>query len=650
MAIIDKNYGFSPRCNGYYDPTNQLRQYLLDRTAVGENNELCDKARSITPEIFEKRREFVRSKFIDALGGLDYERTPLNPVYTGEFDFEGFTLKKVYFESRPGVYVTANLYVPHDLRKPNPAVLMTCGHANEGKASEKYQQVAIDLANNGLIVLIIDPIGQGERLQYRDYDENGKYELVSCTYEHTYLGEQLAVSGANIAGFMVWDLMRAVDFLESLDIVDNTKIGMTGNSGGGTQTAYMMLCETRFAAAMPCCYITNRLDYMKTGQRHDAEQNVFNVIGNGINYDDLVTGMAPKPIRLGCARYDFFCIESAVKTFNKAQKVYELYGKRDDASMVIAEATHGFSPTLRQGAVNFFRKYLLGLDESFVADPDRPVFTREQITVTPTGGVLDLDGFKHIHDYSVEYLDKVRYTETDDIDELRSRVLEVLNLPQPIKDRGEVSYPRVQSDTVIEGIRVRKMFFFTEQDIICTGVLLSNAGEEPTHCTVYVTDNSTEEIFANRADIEKLLERGAVFVFDPRGTGAVKCRPISQGEVVIKYGPIFGDYYKLNCDAVMLGTSLYALRVFDILRARDLMAGYFKFESVSFAGRDHGASDALTAAVVLKSKAVVFGDIYCYEDVVRTKYHASTARHFVHGMLRKYDIPLLAKVLEAERF
>ena len=94
------------------------------------------------------------------------EKTPLNPRVTGIVERDEYTIENIIFESRPGFLVTANLYVPKGRPFPLPGVVGTCGHSSNGKAVEPYQSFAQGLARLGYVVLIYDPIGQGERLQY----------------------------------------------------------------------------------------------------------------------------------------------------------------------------------------------------------------------------------------------------------------------------------------------------------------------------------------------------------------------------------------------------------------------------------------------------------------------------------------------------
>lgn len=666
--IQQEKHGFKSHIDGFYDIERQLPDYLL-RKAEGYFEAEDERERAITGvEDFEARRNNLRHTFMNAIGGLPKEQTPLNAVVTGTVTFEHMQIRKVLFESLPKMYVTANLYVPNGITKPTPAVLLACGHAKEGKACETYQQVALDLANNGLIVLVVDPIGQGERLQYDRYEPDGTYSVGRITREHTYIGQQCVLTGSNLARYMIWDLMRAIDYLESLDIVDSSRIGMTGNSGGGTQTAYMMLCEKRLAAAMPCCYISTRLDYMKTGQVQDLEQIVYGVIEKGIGHDDLITGMAPKPVRIGAARYDFFCSEGAEKTCRKAENVYRLYmdGKETDikdlVSVVYAEQTHSYSAPLRQGAVNFFRRVLLGMGESFVADPCRPVLPEEMLWVTKVGNIREeFNDLKTPWQYNLDRLEQIHFTDTTDKKLLGERVKNVLRIPAAVTNRTEIRFPRIISDETElwcedsaakktgpreQSIRIRKFFFFTEEDILCTGVLLEHTDVPNTHCTIYVSDNSTEEMEKYKKDIQTLLKDGAVFVFDPRGTGASKARKVYPTIATTHMGITFNNYYKLNCDAQMMGTSLYAFRVYDILRAYDLMTGYLDFVEVDLAGRNYGAVDILTAAVLLEdTQTTVFGSTISFEEIVRTEYYHIDPRNNIHGLLQAYDVPLLKRVL-----
>ena len=166
---------FTRFLNGNYDVENQLPAYIIDRAKEYFRDEEKKKAGIKTVEDVNKRREQIRKCFIESIGGLDIDRTPLNPVCTGTVKRDGYSIRNVVYESMPKMYVTANLYVPDKLEGKAPAVIMAEGHSINGKAYEKYQKVCIDLARNGFVILAVDPPGQGRR-QYYDRTEEIYYK------------------------------------------------------------------------------------------------------------------------------------------------------------------------------------------------------------------------------------------------------------------------------------------------------------------------------------------------------------------------------------------------------------------------------------------------------------------------------------------
>ncbi|HOJ11426.1 MAG TPA: acetylxylan esterase, partial [Clostridiales bacterium] len=230
------------------DINSQLKSYIYKLS--DEAFLLGDNARDSINSIgeFEKRRTYLREKFIESMGGLSSLETPLNPVVTGTIEGDGFRIEKVILESRPKTYVTCNLYIPNNIDKPVGAVLLLCGHSQNGK--EDYQIACQYFAKAGMVVLVQDPIGQSERLSYYDA-ATGKINITWGTYEHNYAGSQSLFLGEGIARYFLHDSVRAIDYLCTRPEVDPTKIGVTGCSGGGTQTCMLMLYDQRIAAAAP---------------------------------------------------------------------------------------------------------------------------------------------------------------------------------------------------------------------------------------------------------------------------------------------------------------------------------------------------------------------------------------------------------------
>jgi len=336
-----------------------------------------------TPEDLKKRQELLRTKFIQALGGLP-ERTPLRPKVVGTLQGEGFRVEKVIYESRPDHHVTANFYIPEG-KGPFPGVLVPCGHSDNGKASEAYQRACILLAKNGLAVLCYDPIGQGERMQVLNAD--GKPAIKGNTTEHTYAGISAYLVGWCCASFRIWDGIRSIDYLESRPEIDPKRLGCTGNSGGGTMTAYLMALDDRIAAAAPSCYVTTLERLFATIGPQDAEQNIPGQVAYGMEQTDYVTMRAPKPTLMCTATQDFFDIQGCWTTFREAKKIYGMLGHAERMDLIEYNDKHGFSKPRREAAMRWMRRWLVGVDDAPV-EGDFPIFKDAELQCTETGQVL----------------------------------------------------------------------------------------------------------------------------------------------------------------------------------------------------------------------------------------------------------------------
>src|SRR5258708_2083461 len=216
----------------YREYSRCLPDYLrrLARQAYDKRNAELRKLTS--PDAVRARQRWARSTFWQLIGG-EPERTPLAPRVAGSFTRPGYRLEKIVYESRPGVIVTANLYVPSSGSAPYPGVLFQMGHSLDGKANDGYQKCCQGLARLGFVVLAFDPMGQGERTHYPG--ANGVTRLGSADDEHTYPGKQMLLVGDTASRFQVWDAVRSLDYLASRPEVDAKRLASTGQSGGATQ-------------------------------------------------------------------------------------------------------------------------------------------------------------------------------------------------------------------------------------------------------------------------------------------------------------------------------------------------------------------------------------------------------------------------------
>ncbi|HEY2018254.1 MAG TPA: acetylxylan esterase, partial [Bryobacteraceae bacterium] len=258
----------------YREYARCLPDYLASLAADAYARRNARLAKLTTPTAIRDYQAWARTTFRKLAGALP-ERTPLSPRTTGAFERDRYRVEKLVYESRPGLFVTANLYLPKGGTAPYPGVLFHMGHSTNGKGYAFYQRCCQGLVQLGHVVLAFDPIGQGERV---NYPRPGSWlsALNSPTDEHTMPGRQMLLAGETATGAMLWDAMRSLDVLASHPQVDAKRIGATGQSGGGTTTMFLSAVDDRIAATVVCSGITENFacaDFDAPGSTDDAEQD-----------------------------------------------------------------------------------------------------------------------------------------------------------------------------------------------------------------------------------------------------------------------------------------------------------------------------------------------------------------------------------------
>jgi hypothetical protein len=335
-------------------------QYQLER-AWGQDDRRRAAFESIRTEAdLLKLRAEIRTRLLDLLGGLPEQRAALNARITGTVAMDGYRIEKLVFESLPGLHVAALVYVPDQPAGRKPAVLVACGHAPDGKAFKNYQEISGQLARRGYVVLCWDPVGQGERSQFWDADRGrSRYNLV-CG-EHAVLGNLACIAGTSLNRYMVWDGMRAVDYLLTRSDVDGSRISITGTSGGGFQSAYVGALDERIGAVAPSCFITalpaRMANRIFEDPDSDPEQDPYGLVSAGIDHPGLLLLVYPRPLIVAAAAKDFVPIEGTRKTFREVAALYRAFGHGD--RIALAEGYHGhmYSPENRLAAFAFLDRF-----------------------------------------------------------------------------------------------------------------------------------------------------------------------------------------------------------------------------------------------------------------------------------------------------
>ncbi len=609
------------------EPKRMLYKYL--EAECGKHFEARRKAVAAikTPEDVARRQADLRAKFVAALGGFP-EKTPLNARVTGSLDRDGYRVEKVIYESRPDHHVTANLYLPAG-RGPFPGVLFPCGHYDNAKAAPEYQRACILLAKNGIAALAFDPISQGERLQLVGPD--GKPVAGRGTTEHTMVGVGALLVGRCAASYLVWDGIRSLDYLASRPEIDPKKLGCLGNSGGGTQTAYLMALDERILCAVPNCYITSLERLFATIGPQDAEQNIPGQVAFGMEHADYLTLRAPRPTQISSTTRDFFDIQGAWTTFREAKRIYGVLGHGERADLFEFDDKHAISRPMRQAALRWFRRWLVGKDDAAVEE-DFPVSTDAELRCTATGYVVpELKG-RTVFDFTAERAKELsarRGKRTKD--ELLAIVRRRIAFEEP---RENVPF-RASEKTVKDGIESGRGSAEVDAGVRVPLVSWEPHGKRaPAGVIVLHGEGKAKAMPA----VERALKEGlGVVALDLRGTGETS--PAGRGGAWERF---FGSEWKESFLGLHLSRPLLGQRVKDVLTVATAARAELRLHGVGA-----GAPVALHAALLEpRIRALELeGMVLSWSEVARTPVTVGQLANVVPGALEEYDLPDLAAAL-----
>jgi len=624
----------------YSDASNSLYHYLSEQAYV-----LLEKrSQSISDlhslDSWERRQEYIRETLSEIVGPFP-EKSPLNPKIVKIINKDRYKIEHIIFESQPGFYVTSSLFVPSGLKKGNkaPAIIYCSGHTEEGYRSEVYQHVILNLVMKGFIVFAFDPVGQGERLEYFD-PEIGKSTIGGPTKEHSYPGAQAFITGSSQARYMIWDGIRAVDYLISRKEVDITRIGITGRSGGGTQSAYIAAMDERIYAAAPENYITNYKRLLQSIGPQDAEQNLFNLIQRGLDHPDFLIIRAPKPTLLITTTNDMFSIQGAIETEKEVSGVFKAYGKPDNFLRIEDDAGHASTLKNREAMYSFFQKHLKNPGNS--NDEETQPLSKEELRVTATGQVSTSLGGETVFSLNrktAEIIETNLNTSREKTDIFHSEVInsakKLSGYIEPLVISEPVFAGRIQREKYV----IEKYFVKGEGNYIIPYLLFKP--QNPLGKTmIYLNPLGKSAEGTKGGEIEQFVEQGiTVLAPDLIGIGEMG------------FGDLHGDAYfdgvshNLWYASMLTGRSITGIQAGDVVRLVKLlqqMEG--KTEICGFARKEMVSVMLHAAAFAPEIESIVLVEPYSsFRSIVMNRFYNP---HFVPGSvpgaLRKYDLPDLA--------
>ncbi len=645
-----------------------VRRYLLDqaekaflrREAAFEELKTVEQMR----EHQHRMREFLRAQ----LGDFP-ERTPLQARIVGRHERDGYSVERILYQSRPGHYVTALLYLPEG-PPPYPGVLIACGHAPSAKSTEMYQRAGVLLAKGGMAALCYDPIGQGERHQILDSQGRPRFEN---GIEHMLVAVSSIPLGLSAATYRIWDGIRGIDYLTSREEIDPDRIGLTGNSGGGLVTTLLMALDERVACAAPSCYVTHVKEMLHTQGPGDSEQQVYGEIAQGLGHADYLMIRAPKPTLICAAtRDDMFDISGSWRSLREAKRFYGRMGYPERVDLVEADVVHGFFRPLREGMARWMRRWLLGIDDALRED-DSPLLSEDEGTMqefitasgpdysefrpvrlpvvrcSPDGQVQLIPGAVSVFQLNREremelaVLRRAYWQRTpgdEALEEVR-RLAGIRRLDQlPLltaDDAGTLPRP---------GYTIHKQVLHPEPGIRLPALrFVPNAGGRDV--VLYLHGEGKQVDSGPDGPIERLVRDGReVLAVDLRGVGETQPAKGKWG-----YGPLFGADWEEFYMAYMLGRSYLGMRAEEILAIARHLASVPESDAarkVHLVGIGEAGPPALHAAALepaLFTSLELRRSLVSWSNVIRTEAPVNQLVNTVHAALRKYDLPDLLKSL-----
>lgn len=537
---------FEQKVEAKFDQPNNIRQYLCKVASDITHNSLND-IKNL--EDWEAVREERHQQFLEMLGlqGKPFEgkRPPLNVTKTGSIQKKGYRIEKLYYESLPGLYVPANLYIPNGIKKPLPAILYVSGHAHSQKYN--YQAHAKNFAENGFVCLIIETIQRGEvEGEHLGQESNGWFHWYSRGY--------------NPAGVEVWNGIRGLDLLSQMPEVDKNNLGVTGISGGGSQSWYLPAADSRIKAAAAVAGASSLEGQIVQKTIDDHCDCMMPINTYGIDFSDIGALIAPRPFMIAQPNRDlYYSIEAVHTLFHKTKPIYSFYGKPENLIMKDASGGHsyGSKEELRPEILAFFLKELKGknISPDKLGEIDTSLELSEEALKAYVNGVPKDDRTKTIQDSFVELASPPEINTVEQLDSYKNEVKAFL------KEKTFGTFPEKPASldmrldfisSSASGNERKDYSFVSEEGWRLKLSLQSGQPTDNNQPLLLVLKNPNEERYESAALVDGLRGKVIIAYFEARGIGETGW---SQSE-----------QWHIRRASAWTGRTIASMRVYDVLR------------------------------------------------------------------------------------
>ncbi len=635
-SVFKTTSGRNPTWIAYQNNNQQLY-----KTITSEAFKLLDKRAEKISELktitdWQEYQKDLFEKFFASMS--NFKKTPLNAKITGTIEKENFRVEKILFESHPNFFVTGCLYIPKNHEKPAATVIYVSGHSAVAFRSPVYQNVILNLVDKGFIVFAIDPIGQGERLQYVNSETNTS-DIGGPTTEHSYAGAQTLLTGVSLSSYFIWDGVRAIDYLATRNEVDIKRLGITGRSGGGTQSALIAAYDSRIFAAAPECYITSSKRLLQSIGPQDAEQNPYRAIKLGFDFADYFHLRAPKPSLIITTTHDFFSQQGARETFAEAKKSYTVFGYPDNIQKVEDFGVHQSTKKNREAMYAFFQKYLNNPGDS--SDSTMTIFPEKELWVTETGQVETSLKGETVFSLNEKYFSKKEVPQ----DKLKETIKDISGINFDYKLTASVYTGKIPGDT----IEIEKYFLENNKDKFALPVWVVKAPEtKPGKLLVWLNPEGKTNILKSTL-LAKFINSGYTIISaDLPETGELK-NSYFKGDGFVKKVP-----FNYTFGANLVGKSVTGIRA----DALDLLMQFVAEQNSGHSKIDAFIENEMNAPFLHYtvfnnpfSKVVFMNPLISNESLIHEKFYSpKLAFSVVTGSVGYYDFNELISFLPKNSF
>ena len=584
-----------------------------------------------SPDEWRARQLKTREKLQEYFGDFP-DRAPLNAITVGKLERPRYTIEKVIFESQPRYYVTANLYVPKDRKFPLPGVVFPCGHYSDAKAWESFQMACQGLVLKGYVVLIFDPMGQGERSEY--FDANTHTDLIpECVNQHHYVGRPAFLTGWTLSGLRTWDCIRAVDYLVSRAEVDQDKLAAIGCSGGGQ----MALLITAVDERIKVCAASHPGGSM--------EQSFLT--GQGLTERDIFSLIPPRPLRIIVGSESGEAPDHR-KRLEDMQLFYKgLKADEQRSDLDIVPGVHSMNRANRESAYEWLNKWF-DKEAEGKAEPVVKPGTVQSLWCTQTGNTILSLGGETAQTLNAKRAARV-YKPESDLAELKKRVAARIGLDVSRIHKG------LKTDSIAtvfhEGISVEKLTYESEKGMVIPALLIKPqkiTSDSPVY--LFASDKGKPQEFCDTVLPFRLAQNGAVVLaVDVRGTGETSPTGPLKLDQYTGYTPMKWKHDVLAIQSAGFGRTVLGMRALDVMRGVDLLYSRndLKGRKIIVAGEGLGGLWALLAAIYdpRVEGVVTIGTLPSYRLLISHQYYNVWGYFWVPGALLDFDIQDLARLV-----